>query len=263
MTADADRKTKMDAETSAAYWRALRDKVPEFDRLDDSGLVFGARTRGFGHHYKILPVVTDEEIQAFEKNNGFALPADYRIYLQNFGAGGAGPDYGVADFRTAVLPHRFDKQWPYTEETWGDDVPDDDPLFDLPGLAYLIDRGCAVGYLIELNGATPGRMWCDWAEACTPGGTLIDMYRGWEEQVETGLKRYHILKAFIGENGKIPKLTLADVAAAMGCAHRTVAPFGDDEENVAERINFEGTPGVVFINARGDVVRIDVGGQIG
>lgn len=250
-----------DSKDAISFWLDLREKVKRFDKLDDADLVFGARTRGIGHAYRLLPSVTDREILSFEKNNGFELPPEYRAYLQNFGAGGAGPYYGVADFRTAVLPHVFDEPFPYTERVDYDEVANDDPIWDHPGLAYLIECGCCAGYFIELNGATPGQLWCDWSEACANwGDSLLSLYREWEDKVEVGLERYHLLKSFIDENDKIPKLSLTDVADRLQCEPRygTSATDGEDET----WIYFEKTPGRVLINGKDEVLRIDAGGMI-
>lgn len=257
-----DIKTGMetDGKNTIAFWRQLREKVKSFDKLDDANLVFGARTRGPGHNYALLPRVTDQEILSFEKNNGFELPPEYRIYLQNFGAGGAGPYYGVADFRTAVLPHVFAEPFPYTEETWYDEVADDDPLWDPPGLAYLIECGCGSGYYIELNGATPGQLWCTWTEALSNWNSLLGLYQAWEDKVGNGLERYHLLKSFIDENNKIPKLTLADVADKLQCEPRLEKLSSNAEGETW--VYFEKTPGRILINDKEQVLRIDTGGQI-
>ena len=88
-----------DRNSCIEYWREAREKIDKFKKLDDQKLVFGAWTRGFGHMYEVLPVVTDAEILAFEEKHQLELPLEYKTYLQTFGAGGADPYYGIADFR--------------------------------------------------------------------------------------------------------------------------------------------------------------------
>ncbi len=243
------------------FWQDARAKAETFGPLDTAGMVFGAGpSRGFGHRHEILPVVSDRDILVFETNNGFELPVQYRTYLQTFGAGGAGPYYGVFDYRKHVMEETFPEPFPYTEEVWYDDVADDDPLYDLPGLARIIEAGCGAGYLVELNGANPGQLWCDWNEACSNGDTLISLYAKWLDKVGTGLERYHLLRSFIDDNGKIPKMVLQDVADRMQCTFRETR-FDDTPEDETW-VYFDQTPGRVLINDKKQVLKIEAGGQI-
>lgn len=244
------------------YWRALREKIARFDKLDDVALVFGARTRGQGHDYEILPIVSNEELLAFENANGFELPFEYRTYLQTFGAGGAGPNYGIGDFRKYVLPYEFKTPFPYEEEVYYDDVSDDDPVWDQPGLAFVSNAGCGTEFHTELNGPAPGTLWCAWAEACSRAGTFLGFYQEWADKVENGLERYHLLKSFIDEKtGRLkPKgLMLDDVADKMQCAYQERGR--DWSSSVAEGetwVHFDKTPGRVIIDNKKKVIQIDV-----
>lgn len=252
----------MDIKDKAAYWQELRRKMKTFAELDDAEVVFGARTRGAGHAYGVLPKVTDAEIKTFEENNGFGLPDAYRIFLQEFGAGGAGPNYGVADYRTYVMPYAFQTPFPYDEETWFDDVGDDDPIWDAPGLVWLSDLGCGAGYRLELNGRSPGRMWCDWAQACSPSGSFQVWYGNWARRVETGLERYHLIRSFIdGETLRLVPtgLRLDDVVGKLQCGYKTRGAEWSSSVAEGERwVYFEDTPARVVIDDNDIVLRIDV-----
>lgn len=245
-----------------AFWKDLREKVKRFEKQDDADVVFGARTRGMGHHYQIMPPVSDQEILAFEKANGFEVPSDYLAYLQNFGAGGAGPNYGILDFRKYVMPNLYPQAFPYREEVWYDEVPDDDPVWDYPGLAYISDAGCGTEFMVELNGPMPGRVWCSWAEACSPYyGSIQDYYRPWIEKVEPGLERYQRLKSFIDEEGRLrPEgLKLQDVADKLACPFQKKG--SDYSSSLAEGewwIWFEHTPGRLTVDDQDKVLKLEV-----
>ena len=59
--------------------------------LDPDLQQFGA----LDHEYRLRPVLSEQEIEAFEQEHGLALPADYRQFLSHVGNGGAGPYYGL------------------------------------------------------------------------------------------------------------------------------------------------------------------------
>ena len=136
------------------YWREAREKIEKFKKLDDQKLVFGANTFGIGHKYEVFPVVTDQEILAFEAKRQLELPLQYKTYLQTFGAGGAGPYYGIEDFREYVSAGNYEETFPYTETVDYDEMDDDQPIWDYPGLAYLCTAGCGTDFMMEFRGST-------------------------------------------------------------------------------------------------------------
>jgi len=245
------------------FWQILAEKIKIFDELDDSEIVFGARTRGGGHKYRRLPIVTDHEIASFENNNGFELPIEYKTYLQTFGAGGGGPDYGLYDFRKHVLPYTYKEPFPCTEEVWYDDLEDDDPIWDHPGIAFIGDHGCGATFGIELNGHSPGRIWSDWAEACSPLGTLIEFYQKWIDKVENGLKRYHILKTLMQGKTFVDRpqnITLNDLMSLLQCSYKISEQKGVEPLVQAgeRRIFFDKTPARVVVDEKNFVLRIEL-----
>ncbi len=245
------------------YWQDLIGKLKKFDVLDDAEVVFGARTGGGGHHYRRLPIVTDQEISDFEKNNGFELPLEYRTYLQTFGAGGGGPYYGLYDFRKYILPYTYKEPFPCTEEVWYEDIDDDDPIWEHPGIAFFGDMGCGATFGIELNGNSPGRLWVDWADACSPSGTLIEFYQKWIDKVENGLERYQLLKSLMHGEKRLDRpqgMTLDDLASHLQCDYRDWGMTGlSTLIQKGERwVRFDKTPARVVIDENNVVLSIEV-----
>ncbi|MFD6434935.1 SMI1/KNR4 family protein [Streptomyces venezuelae] len=57
--------------------------------------VFGAYFKERGHRFELRPVLTEEQVAAVERQRGVRFPEEYRSFLLEVGAGGAGPDYGL------------------------------------------------------------------------------------------------------------------------------------------------------------------------
>ncbi|WP_020411212.1 SMI1/KNR4 family protein [Microbulbifer variabilis] len=254
---------KTDKNECIDFWSMAKERIVLFEELDDAEVVFGARTRGNGHRYKVLPLVTDKEMLEFEKKNGFELSLEYRTFLQTFGAGGAGPYYGIYDFRKNVLANLYTKPFPYTSTfEFSDEVEDDDPIWDYDGLAFICEAGCGTDYFIELNGSNPGQMWCSWTDECSIEGSFLDFYKAWFEKVDIGLHRYQLLKELSSKRswfGKPKKFELSDVVSHMQCEYEERA--FDGKNFVPEGqiwVQFDKTPGRVILNEKREILRIDI-----
>lgn len=70
-------------------WAGVRERVRGL-RSSGSG-VFGAHA----HRFELADPLTDGQLIEFEQQLGVALPEDYRGFLREAGAGGAGPGYGL------------------------------------------------------------------------------------------------------------------------------------------------------------------------
>jgi len=238
------------------FWLNARERIKVFDKLDDSGLVFGASS----HNYHILPTVTDKEILKFEAKNGFELPTEYLTFLQTFGAGGAGPHHGIYDFRKRVLPYAFLKPFPYSSTF--EFSEDDDPIWNYDGLAFICEQGCGTDYYIELNGNNVGQIWCSWQDECSIEGSFLEFYKSWLENVDIHLHRFHLLKELGGNRVWLegqPKMSIDDVISHMKCGYKQRA-FGDDKYVPEGQvwIEFEKTAGRVYMNQEREVFRIDL-----
>jgi hypothetical protein len=49
---------------------------------------------GWGHGFRLKPVVSESEVAAFERLHNVRLPPDYRHFITALGSGGAGPSLG-------------------------------------------------------------------------------------------------------------------------------------------------------------------------
>lgn len=66
------------------YLELMKNKDPDLQ-------TFGARSHG----YRFGPKLDESQISSFEEANDCKLPETYKVYLTEFGNGGAGPSYGV------------------------------------------------------------------------------------------------------------------------------------------------------------------------
>ncbi len=255
----------MDEREYLEIWAGLKDEVKSFGEMDDLGLIFGSSTRGFGHFYKTLPVVPEQELAEFERRTGLELPLEYRTYLQAFGAGGAGPNYGIYDFREKAQHQDFPDPFPLSsaeESVYGfDDFSDDDPIWDMPGTAPLCSHGCGIVTYIVLNGPEPGQLWCEADADFFALGNIYGFYRKWADQTRLYLKRYGLLKSVVeGASFSDPPkgITLKAIAGIMDCKYRELeagtASFIAEGETW---IYFRDTPGQVILNEKRELIRIE------
>ncbi|MFH8291167.1 SMI1/KNR4 family protein [Streptomyces sp. NPDC018059] len=80
-------------------WTGVRERVLALRSAPNRKAVFGAEFHQYGHGFALLPVLTREQVAAVERHRGVTFPAEYRSFLLEVGAGGAGPDYGLFPVR--------------------------------------------------------------------------------------------------------------------------------------------------------------------
>ncbi|TXS48134.1 SMI1/KNR4 family protein [Streptomyces sp. t39] len=171
-------------------WTGVRERVLALRDAPRWRQVFGAdRT---GHGFELLPVLTPGQLAAVEARLGVTLPREYRAFLLEVGAGGAGPDYGLFPLRPpapgappadrqAARPFRPEltallDEHARTEPQPADHTDDDafvaahaawqareDALYDalVDGTLHLGDRGCAYDNLLVVTGPLSGTVWED------------------------------------------------------------------------------------------------------
>ncbi|WP_460072797.1 SMI1/KNR4 family protein [Streptomyces sp. YKOK-I1] len=187
----------------ATIWSGVRERVEALARVDEAQQVFGAwdLSGGSGHHFRFADPLSESEVAEAEAQWGVSLPAEYRSFLLEVGAGGAGPGYGLSILRRTDAgwlwtnvdhPMRHDYlRLPFltTEERWRmlaehEDqrpLPSDldgeeasyaaysawmtagDELFDrvTRGALKLSHEGCGYCHWLVLTGPEHGGMWAD------------------------------------------------------------------------------------------------------
>ncbi|MET9108254.1 SMI1/KNR4 family protein [Streptomyces zhihengii] len=171
-------------------WAGVRERVLALRDAPHWRKVFGAdRT---GHGFSLLPALTPDELAAAEAHLGVTLPHEYRTFLLEVGAGGAGPDYGLFPIRPpapgappadrqAARPfrpelaalvdahaldeprpagHPDDEAFRAAHAAWRtrEDALDD-ALVD--GTLHIGDRGCAYYSVLVVGGPHSGTVWED------------------------------------------------------------------------------------------------------
>ncbi|MFI7320996.1 SMI1/KNR4 family protein [Streptomyces venezuelae] len=179
-------------------WEGVRERVLALRDAPNRRAVFGAYFKESGHEFELRPVLTEEQVAAVERQQGVRFPEEYRSFLLEVGAGGAGPDYGLFTIkppepgtapgpgpRPAPATFRPERtaEWekhqaaePY-RSAYGDtdeeaarfrdaytawDRRDDELLDSLTeGALHVSDQGCAYYTLLAMTGPERGTMWQD------------------------------------------------------------------------------------------------------
>jgi hypothetical protein len=72
-------------------WSGIRGRIAPLAGETRAHRLFGAT----GHHFRLGTALADLEVAEAEAQFGVRLPGEYRDFLQQVGAGGAGPFYGI------------------------------------------------------------------------------------------------------------------------------------------------------------------------
>ncbi|MGY0055809.1 SMI1/KNR4 family protein [Streptomyces sp. LZ34] len=173
-------------------WAGVRERVLALRKAPRWWVVFGADYPDHGHNFELLPVLTEEQLRAVERRLGAELPEEYRTFLLEVSAGGAGPDYGLFPMKPpspdtppatghCALPFRPEltaelDEHEYAEPRGADYQDDDvfatayaawdarhDELLDAvtEGTLCISSQGCAYYSLLVVTGPLRGTMWND------------------------------------------------------------------------------------------------------
>lgn len=120
------------------------------------------------HEYRLAPALSAGELAALEARLG-PLPAEYRRFVQELGAYGAGPYYGILpaeppavwDGATGAGAADPARPFPCEGET-AYDAPLPPGAHLLDGTLALADQGCGGRSLLVLRGPRAGEVWSDW-----------------------------------------------------------------------------------------------------
>jgi SMI1/KNR4 family protein SUKH-1 len=135
----------------------------------------GQRWRGWRQHNGVLGApLSAGELADLESNVG-PLPPDYRQFLADVAASGAGPGYGLlaptgeAQRRLAGGVLSF--------------VDGASPARELEGVLALAHAGCGIVWYLALRGPHAGEVWCDArssdGKVHRVAGSFTDWYRQW------------------------------------------------------------------------------------
>ena len=181
----------------AAY---LRDLVQKASLADPERKVFGANT----HQYNLNPVLSLDDVQAYQKKYHVVLPSEYVFLITQVGNGGAGPYYGIypldlnqprpENLGTPFITSRLtQQQWtgklmPISCENEDlEDCPDD--LYEqieaevLQGLYPVGTQGCSYETMVTAQGEETNRVFyvdVDWSYENPPYDTQMPFLKWYE-----------------------------------------------------------------------------------
>jgi hypothetical protein len=125
------------------------------------------------NEYSANPVLTLEQIVAFERKHSCRLPESYREFLLHVGNGGAGPEYGICKLgqhlsdsgHEECFEDNADLALPFPHaEAWNEDGLDEESYHrceHVAGALPINDRGCALWTYLVITGPLAGEIWND------------------------------------------------------------------------------------------------------
>jgi hypothetical protein len=171
--------------------REIRDRLGLLSAVDRERRIFGAAS----HLYRLAPPLSDGELVALERRLG-ALPAEYRRFVQELGAHGAGPGHGLLPPSPPLMAGGSPGGGPAPDPTrpflchgpaaHGAPVPPGAHLLD--GTIAIADDGCGMRALLVVRGPRAGEVW-QWRDQAADRGTvepdapgLFAWYARWLDQ---------------------------------------------------------------------------------
>ena len=166
----------------------IRERLQLLAEVDRDRRVFGAAA----HDYRLAPPLSPAALAALEGQLG-PLPPVYRRFVQELGAHGAGPCFGLLPPAPPAPPAPASgggpvgwpdptRSFPCVAETAHDAlVPPGAHLLD--GTIALTDNGCGGRSLLVLHGPRAGEVWIDWTRergsVAPEARDLLAWYRRW------------------------------------------------------------------------------------
>ncbi|WP_327392739.1 SMI1/KNR4 family protein [Streptomyces sp. NBC_01186] len=173
-------------------WTGIRERVLALREAPRGWVVFGSDSPVSGHNFELRPALTEEQVRAVERRLGTELPEEYRTFLMEVGAGGAGPGYGLFPMKPpgpddppgtghCALPFRPELLAESEAHECAEPRRPENPYDDAAIAAYtawdqrrdeleeamdegtlcISDRGCAYYYLLVITGPHRGTVWDD------------------------------------------------------------------------------------------------------
>ncbi|MBM7173792.1 SMI1/KNR4 family protein [Streptomyces sp. G44] len=198
--------------TVGEVWAGVRQRVLALRSAPNRRAVFGAHFHGHGHGFELLPVLTEDQVAAVERHRGVTFPPEYRRFLLEVGAGGAGPDYGLFPVRPVgpdtppamprwARPFRPERTRELADHQDAEplraaygDTPEEEARFRrdqhawdrredellevvTEGTLCVSEQGCGYYTLLALTGPERGTMWHD-ARAAAEGALPVQLVGG-------------------------------------------------------------------------------------
>ena len=135
----------------------IRSTIDSMRLLDTKYRVFGSQY----HKYQFAGPIPEETVLAFEKENHFRLPEEYRLFMTHLGPG-AGPDRGVPGLRE-MLGRDFSAPFPFEHALSYEHNPEleewENSLSLFPGMMPICYQGGTLMTELVVNGKASGTMW--------------------------------------------------------------------------------------------------------
>jgi len=148
----------------------IKQKLDHLRQVDTRRTIFGAES----HQYLLNPCLSEWQIRSFEQSYAIHLPDDYRSFLQAIGNGGAGPYYGIIPLEQSLRdwcreedPLYPSKEFPLHTSlelyTLGSGADFDRYMISYytQGTIDICDYGCAIYFMLVVNGSEKGSIWVD------------------------------------------------------------------------------------------------------
>ncbi|MEU8850644.1 SMI1/KNR4 family protein [Streptomyces sp. NPDC048564] len=182
----------------AMIWSGVRERVEALARADKAREAFGAWDKygGTGHHFRLADPLSEANVAEAEAQWGVSLPADYRAFLLEVGAGGAGPFYGLTTLS------RTDAGWLWSDPGGG--TVHERLRFPFPDVEESVRAqaeherkepvGCGYFHWLVVSGPQRGQVWLDERPGdgrFSPHGHVgfADWYLDWVEKTEAVVRQ--------------------------------------------------------------------------
>jgi hypothetical protein len=155
----------MEANDTQGTLTRIREKLALLSKRDRHHRVFGSQK----HRYRLNPCLSPQQADVLEHRYQVHLPPEYRLFLQEIGNGGVGPDYGIfpleqsLEFRWDDWKRLFPQMSDYLREPF---IPptsrEDEGQFEDgwgPGLLVLGHIGCGDFHYLVVSGVEYGHIW--------------------------------------------------------------------------------------------------------
>ena len=179
------------------------------------------------HEYKMNPVVTEEEVLAFEELNNIKLPENYREFIKRVGNGGVSPRYEMYGITLGKFDSSLQCEFLIDENGYDDDVYKDeckqsdyeckkcrhkDDCLDsmyfsgeeqdvsryIGGTLRLWEEGCTYSRILILNGKFKGEVW-----SASDGDGIVrntkDFLEEYVEWLDASISEFALIKKMIDD----------------------------------------------------------------